>query len=206
MPAGYPSQSPGYPQPPTGGYPTSSYPSGNLYSPPLDEFANEPPLLEELGINPGHIIARLQGVAFFRGVGDADWDLGGPIGIVSLMGFFLALAGKAHFGAIYGIGIVGCLGAWLLVNALSQKGGVDLYTTVSILGYGLLPVVLLSAIGVLTGLQGGVGGLLGVLAVLWCTATASRFFEVAVDLSQQRWLVAYPIALVYACFVILTIF
>ena len=175
-----------------------------------DEFANEPPLLEELGINVEHIVTRIKSVVFFRQVKDEvnhnDWDLGGPLAIVSSMAFFLALAGKVHFGAIYGIGIVGCVGAWLLVNAISPKNGIDLYTTVSILGYGLLPTVLLAACGLLVNLQSSIGGGLATATVFWCTATASRFFEVGVDLDNQRWLVAYPIALIYVCFAILTVF
>lgn len=132
--------------------------------------------------------------------------MGGPLAVVSLMGFLLMLAGKVHFGAIYGIGIVGCVGAWLLVNAISQKGGLDLYTTVSILGYGLLPVTLLAGIGLIIPLRSTFGGVAATGTVLWCTATASRFFELAVDLPNQRWLLAYPIALIYLCFVILAVF
>jgi protein YIPF5/7 len=48
--------------------------------------------------------------------------------------------GKVHFGYIYGVGVVGCVGVWSIVNLLSQQG-VDLHRTFSILGYGLLPIV-----------------------------------------------------------------
>jgi len=175
-----------------------------------DEYANEPPLLEELGINVGDIIERIKGVALFRRVKDAqdhsDWDIGGPLAILTVMCIFLMLAGKVHFGYIYGVGIVGCTGAWLLVNAISPKGGIDLFTTISILGYGLLPTVLLAAAGVVMRLQSTLGAALSLITVMWCTATASRFFEVGVDLDNQRWLVAYPIGLIYVCFAILTVF
>jgi hypothetical protein len=176
-----------------------------------DEFANEPPLLEELGIDVSQILRRVKSVAFFSQVVETradhgDWDLGGPLAIVTLLGFFLALARKAHFGALYGVGLVGCVGAWALVNGMSPKGGLDLYTVCSILGYGLLPMVPLAACGVVVNLHCLSGALVSVLCVLWCTATASRFFEVGVDLKHQRWLVAYPLALLYACFGILTVF
>ena len=175
-----------------------------------DEYANEPPLLEELGINVGDIIERIKGVALFRRVKDAqdhsDWDMGGPLAILTLMCIFLMLAGKVHFGYIYGVGIVGCTGAWLLVNAISPKGGIDLFTTISILGYGLLPTVLLAAAGVVVRLQSTMGAVFSIITVMWCTATASRFFEVGVDLDNQRWLVAYPIGLIYVCFATLTVF
>jgi protein YIPF5/7 len=138
--------------------------------------------------------------------GQSEWDMGGPLAIVSLMGFFLMLSGKLHFGYLYGIGIVGCVAAWLLVNAISPKGGIDLYTTVSILGYGLLPAVLLSAIAVVVELKSGLGMTLAAVCIMWCTATASRFFSVGIDLENQRWLVAYPIALIYVCFATLAVF
>ena len=164
-----------------------------------------------MGINVSEIIERIKGVALLRRVKDAspdhsDWDLGGPLAIVTLMGLFLMLAGKVHFGYLYGIGIVGCVGAWLLVNAISPKGGIDLYTTVSILGYGLLPAVVLAAAGIFMRLQTTIGAILAMFTILWCTATASRFFEVGVDLDNQRWLVAYPIGLIYVCFATLTVF
>ena len=212
-PYGQPSYPSSYGQAP--GYPQQAFEGGrgggqreNEYE---DEFANEPPLLEELGIDVSQILRRIKSVAFFRQVVEdrsdhGDWDLGGPLAIVTLLGFFLALGRKAHFGALYGVGLVGCIGAWALVNGMSPKGGLDLYTVCSILGYGLLPMVPLAASGVVLSLNSSAGAVGSLLCVLWCTATASRFFEVGVDLKHQRWLIAYPLALLYACFALLTVF
>ncbi len=33
-----------------------------------------------------------------------------------------------------------------------------------------------------------------------------RFFERILDLSEQRWLIAYPLCLLYACFALITVF
>lgn len=173
----------------------------------VDEFANEPPLLEELGIDVDHIYRRIQSVVFFRKIGSelvSDLDMGGPLFIAFTLGTLLMFAGKVHFGYIYGLGVLGCVGAWLLVNVMSNKEGIDLYTTMSIVGYGLLPVVFLAFFGVFVRLTGPFGIILSICTVLWCTVTASRFLECAVNMYHQRWLVAYPVMMIYICFVLIT--
>ena len=211
-PYGQPSQSVGYQ--PAYGQSGFSAPAQPMY--PMqqagfqaepDEFENEPPLLEELGIDVDHIWKRIQSVVFFRKIGEElinDLDMGGPLFIALALGILLMFAGKVHFGYIYGLGMLGCVGAWLLVNVMSNKQGIDLYTTMSICGYSLLPVVFLAFIGVFVKLTGPLGFALSTLTVLWCTMTASRFLECAVIMYHQRWLIAYPIALIYICFVLIT--
>lgn len=178
---------------------------------PVTDFdiENEPPLLEELGINIDHIWLRMQGVAFFKKVNEEilnDCDLSGPLVIGAALGVCLLLAGKLHFGYIYGLAVTACLCVCLLLNVMSQKGGIDLYRTMSILGYGLLPVVFLAFIGIILSLKSGFGTVLSVLCICWSTATASRFFATAISMHQQRWLVAYPVGLVYVCFALITVF
>jgi hypothetical protein len=50
------------------------------------------------------------------------------------------------------------------------------------------------------------GGLLTLAAVLWCAQSSTRFFEAAMHMQGQRWLIAYPSFLIYACFALITIF
>ena len=208
----------GYPQPqyPGYGYPMQPMSQQGYVAPQqpefqqqpyVDEFENEPPLLEELGIDVDHIYRRIQSVVFFRKIGEdliSDLDMGGPLFIAFALGMLLMFAGKVHFGYIYGLGVMGCVGAWLLVNVMSNKDGIDLYTTMSIVGYGLLPVVLLAFFGVFMKLTGPVGIFLSVCTVIWCTVTASRFLECAVNMYHQRWLIAYPVMMIYICFVLIT--
>lgn len=53
----------------------------------------------------------------------------------------------------------------------------------------------------------GLAGLIGgSMAVFWCTLTASNMFVTVLSMRDQRILVAYPVALFYACFALLTIF
>ena len=42
--------------------------------------------------------------------------------------------------------------------------------------------------------------------ILWSTHTATRFFEKALHMADQRYLIAYPVGLVYSCFVLITVF
>ena len=61
-------------------------------------------------------------------------------------------SGKLHFGYIYGIGVVGCLAMYSLLNLMSVSG-VSGGCTVSVLGYCLLPMVILSFTSVVLSLQ-----------------------------------------------------
>lgn len=173
------------------------------------DFENEEPLLEELGINVEHIMLRMRGIAFFKKVNEdvlQDTDLSGPLLIMFALAFCLLLMGKLYFGKVYGITIMGCLFIYLLINVMSQKDGIDLYRTMSILGYGLMPIVLLAAIGVGLSLQSKFGIVACSACIFWSTAASSRFFATAIALKSQRWLIAYPIGLFYTCFTLLTVF
>lgn len=175
-----------------------------------DDETEDVPLLEELGIKVDHVAARMRSALLFYRVDHdllADCDLTGPLVLALCLGMCLLLRGKVHFGYIYGLGITGCAAAYILLNLMNSQGeSIDMYRTMSILGYGLLPVVILAAISLIITLRSLVGTVLCVCAVLWGTSTASRFFETALRMEHQRFLVAYPIALLYACFVIITVF
>lgn len=63
-----------------------------------------------------------------------------------------AQAGKVHFGYIYGISAMACVGVYLLLNMMSSLA-VSCGCVASILGYCLLPMVVLSAFAVFVSLQ-----------------------------------------------------
>ena len=63
-----------------------------------------------------------------------------------------AQTGKIHFGYIYGFGIVGCIVMYFILNLMSDDG-IDMSRVMSVLGYCLLPIVLLSAINVVVNLK-----------------------------------------------------
>ncbi|KAG6849568.1 hypothetical protein H0H93_007349 [Arthromyces matolae] len=172
-------------------------------------FEGEPPLLEELGINFQHIRAKSMTVLNpLRGVEAHimdDADMAGPIIFVFCFGICLLFSGKPNFGYIYGVGLFGSASIYALLNLMSERG-IDAYRVVSVLGYCLLPMVGVSAISVMTLLDGTFGYLLSFISILWCTYSASGIFVAVLQMSDQRLLVAYPVGLLYGCFALLSIF
>jgi len=59
-----------------------------------------------------------------------------------------------QFGYIYGFGLSGCLAIYCVINLLSQKNQyVELYKTVSVMGYSLMPFVLLACLSLFVDLE-----------------------------------------------------
>ena len=187
---------------------TSTY-YGNYDS--NDPYANEPPLLEELEINLGQISQKTWAVLTFKNLNDhknilQDPDLAGPIVFLLTFGFLLLLSGKIQFGYIYGLGILGCSIIYCVVYLVAAKN-ISVMCTLSVLGYCLLPMVLLSGLSILVNLKATfAGNMLSVLAILWCAIGASNLLVTAMDISNARLVVAYPCALFYTVFALLTVF
>jgi len=173
------------------------------------EWEGEPPLLEELGINPDHIMQKTLNVLNPMMTTEAtiagDSDLAGPIVFALAFGSFIMFSGKLYFNYIYGIGLLGCLAMYALLNLMSLSG-VSFFCVVSVLGYCLLPMVALSGLGVLFSLSGVVGNILAGAAICWCTLSASKLFVTALEMKQQQVLVAYPCSLLYGVFALITMF
>ncbi|KIY53937.1 Yip1-domain-containing protein [Fistulina hepatica ATCC 64428] len=172
-------------------------------------FEGEPPLLEELGINFNHIgnktLAVLSPMSSIDEHIMDDADLAGPIIFVFCFGMFLLLSGKPNFGYIYGVGLFGSLSLYILLNLMSEAS-IDAFRVSSVLGYCLLPMVGVSALSVMITLDGLFGYLLALLSIGWCTYSASGIFVSVLRMSDQRLLVAYPVALLYGCFGLLSVF
>jgi len=182
-----------------------------------EDYENEPPLLEELGVNFPHIYSKSRAVLFpfgkhakslESGLIENDADLAGPLAFALGLGGELLLAGKMHFGYVYGFGVSGCLAMTLLLNLLNPNGAVSVWTVVSILGYALLPVNLLAGVNAIMRIHklGKWGMIASVLTIAWCTTASARLFERGCNMRAQRFLVAYPTALLYSAFVMITIF
>lgn len=179
-------------------------------------FENEPPLMEELGINIPQIIQKTKAVVSPVGTTSSidshlmdDDDLAGPLVYAMLLGGELLLSAKISFGYIYGFGLFGCFAMTLIINLMSPKAeGVSLWRVTSILGYCLLPVNFLAALNCILFLKyrGLLGLILAAVSVLWCTVASTRLFERSCDMRNQRYLIAYPIAMLYTSFVMITIF
>ena len=170
---------------------------------------DEPPLLEELGIYPDAILQKTLTVLNPMRNTDPtilqDTDLAGPLAFCLAYGSLLLLSGKIHFGYIYGIGLLGCIALYLLLNVMSIEG-VSFGIVVSVLGYCILPMAGLAGFNILVSLQGALGLVLTTSAIIWCSWSASKLFVTALSMDHQQPLVAYPCALLYAVFALITIF
>ncbi|XP_071087386.1 protein YIPF5-like [Haliotis cracherodii] len=199
----------GYPSPQAGYTGSIMTPATSFNETTSDNFEDEPPLMEELGINFDHIIQKTTAVLNpLKGTDHdimQDTDLAGPLVFCLAFGGFLMLSGKLHFGYIYGIGVVGCVAMYALLNLMSMTG-VTIGCIISVLGYCLLPMVILSFTSIVISLQGILGTVLTVVTVIWCCLSASKLFVSALAMDQQQLLVAYPCALVYGVFALLTVF
>lgn len=61
-------------------------------------------------------------------------------------------SGKPQFSYIYGVALVGSVSIYALLNLMSENG-IDAYRTASVLGYCLLPLVLLALLSVVVSLE-----------------------------------------------------
>jgi len=173
------------------------------------DFNDELPLLEELGISPEHIKMKIKCVMMFGKVDKNildDGDMGGPFLFLILFGASLLLRGKVQFGYLYGFGIFGCVMIFMLINLMSKNGSILLYNTISVMGYCLIPIVILSYINVFLPLNSLIGSIFCVVSILFSTYSATIFFEEVLNMKEQKWLIFYPLTLFYICFVFLAIF
>ena len=80
------------------------------------------------------------------------------------------------------------------------------FRSTSVLGYCLLPLVLISLLGIALPMDTAVGYLLTSMAVAWCTYSSSGMFCAVGRMRSMRPLVAYPLMLFYVGFGIMGIF
>ncbi|XP_067026227.1 protein YIPF5-like [Acropora muricata] len=173
------------------------------------DFDDEPPLLDELGINFVHIKEKTLSVLNpFKGNDSHimdETDLTGPLLFCLAFAGSLLLHGKVHFGYIYGFSVLGCLSMYIVLNLMSMTG-VSVGCVISVLGYCLLPMVALSVVSLFMSLQGVLGLVLTIVVIGWCSLASSKLFVTALAMDHQQALVAYPCVLVYGIFALLTVF
>ncbi|XP_034705426.1 protein YIPF5 homolog [Vitis riparia] len=174
-------------------------------------FDDEPPLLEELGINTKQIWNKTVSILNPFRVNPnlhEDADLSGPFLFLMSFGLFQLLAGKIHFGIILGWVIVAALFLYVVFNMLAgRNGNLDLYRCLSLIGYCMLPLVILSAFSLFVP-QGGlvIFGMAAVF-VLWSTRVCTRLLvELASCGDEHRGLITYACFLIYMLFSLLVIF
>eukprot|EP00939_MAST-03C_sp_MAST-3C-sp1_P001933 g1933.t1 len=144
----------------------------------------DPPLLEELGIRPDHMIKKTMAVLIpFKKISSElahDSDMAGPVAICLALGFllFLASGGELHFSAIYSFFLFGSFGIYAVLNLMAQFESIDILRVFSVLGYCLLPIVILAALAVIFEIATRWwASSIALVCVLWSTYTSTRFFE-----------------------------
>ena len=174
-------------------------------------FDDEPPLLEELGINlpiiwkkTTHILLPTSRV---NSMMMEDGDLCGPIAFLLALGSLLLLTGKVYFGVIYGWSVVGSMAVYTTLNLLAGKGdSVDFYTCTSLVGYCMLPLLAPAALALVMP-RGMALNAIALAASLWGASVGSRYFCAMVKpFHGQRVLVAVPLMLLYSAFSTLIVF
>lgn len=212
-----------YSQPPPYGAPPNIFTPDPLpMEPGMQDYGtsefDESPLLDELEIYPTRILEKSLAVLNpFHAKGLADdpeylfkeTDLAGPIAFCLGLAACLLLSGnKAQFGYIYGLSIISVIVIYFLISLMcyTQENHVTLAAVASILGYSILPIVWLSILGVFVSLNSSFGLILAVVAVILSTTASSRIFCLMTGDTNQRYLIAYPCALVYVIFALLVLF
>ncbi|CAG9787229.1 unnamed protein product [Diatraea saccharalis] len=203
----------------------NQYYNPNLFTPaPVPVESNieanefdEPPLLDELEIYPDRILEKTLAVLNpFHGQSKADdanfllrdTDIAGPIAFCLALAVCLFLSGnKAHFGYVYGLSVMSVILMYFLLSLMSRTEGVfTVLSVASVLGYCMLPMVVLAGLGIFVSLEGVLGISLSGVAVIWSALSASRLFVTMSGDSEQRPLIAYPCALVNGVFALLVLF
>ncbi|KAL7823672.1 Yip1 domain-containing protein [Trichoderma gracile] len=188
-------------------------------------YDNEPSLREELGVDFGHMQAKTLAVLNpFSPIERLehvmnDSDLAGPLLFVVLFGAFLLCSGSVHFGYVYGLALMGSTMLYMILSLMTPDTpaggypGADVSSSsltftqnASVLGYCFLPLVLTSLIGVVMPLDCMAGYIITSLAICWATSRSSAIFCAVGKMRDMRGLVAYPVALFYVGFGIITIF
>ncbi|XP_010505161.1 PREDICTED: protein YIPF5 homolog [Camelina sativa] len=188
---------------------SSSFGGGGGGSP---SFEDEEPLLDELGIHPDQIWKKTRSILNPFRINQTvhkDSDLSGPIFLYLALCLFQLLAGKIQFGVILGWIVVSSIFLYVVFNMLAgRNGNLNLHTCTSLVGYCLLPVVVLSAVSLFV--PQGAGPVKYVLAgvfVLWSTRACSTLVVSLADGGEEhRGLIAYACFLIYTLFSLLVIF
>ncbi|KAJ3676367.1 hypothetical protein LUZ60_003779 [Juncus effusus] len=174
-------------------------------------FEDEPPLLEELGINTRLIWKKTVCILNpFRKHTDLyeEGDLSGPFLFLISFGLFQLLAGRFYFGILLGWVTFASLFLYCTFNMIAGRNGrLDLYRCLSLVGYCMIPMVIFSALSIFLPRGGTVIFGTGMLFVIWSSRVCtSLLVQLALTGDEHKGLVGYACLLVYMLFSLLVIF
>jgi protein YIPF5/7 len=134
-----------------------------------------------------------------------DEDIGGPFLICVVLGGILLLGGKLHFGYLFGYSVAGSLLMKMLLSLMAQIP-ISIYHTMSVLGYCLMPMIVLALSGLFITANTLPRFVIMALCIGWSTHSASSMFVRVLRSTEQMLLFMYPIAMLYTCFALIVMF
>jgi len=93
------------------------------------------------------------------------------------------LVGKLHLGYIFGYAVLGSYAVYLLLNLMTEQG-IGMTHTMSVLGYALLPMILLGVASVFLPITFTYA--LSTFVIFYCTYSASSMFVSVLQMKEQQ--------------------
>jgi protein YIPF5/7 len=168
----------------------------------------DPPLLSELGIDFSSI--KKDSMLIFSimkwKTRDAEFenvssDLVGPACFLFLFALALLLNGRIHFGYLYFLSLTSSLSIYVLLKLMTVLD-IDFLKVISILGYSFIPTLLFAFVNMLLPVSRKTKMVVGMAFALWSTHISSTVITNHFKLPHRQLLIAYPILMIYICFVI----
>ncbi|KIZ06690.1 hypothetical protein MNEG_1267 [Monoraphidium neglectum] len=138
-------------------------------------------------------------------------DFGGALMFLLALGGLHLLMGKVHFGVILGWSVAQSVIVYFVANQVASNdgslpGGLDLYNCCCVTGYGMVPLILVSAALLLVP-RGPASVALSVAGAVWSAVTASKVLaRISPGLQDSRSLMVYPCLLMYGSFALLGVY
>lgn len=176
-------------------------------------FEDEPPLLEELGIDIGGILKKTRAILLHRISHKSleDLDMGGALIYVFVLGGLHLLMGKLHFGVILGWSVVHAMVLYFITNQLAGSDndtvkGLELYNCCCLVGYCMIPMVVYNVVALLCP-RSLVLIALAIVCSVWGGLTSARILgRKNPVLEELQPLVVYPCTLLYGAFALLSVY
>ncbi|KAI5188587.1 protein YIPF5/7 [Nematocida sp. AWRm77] len=163
------------------------------------------PLLEEIGIDFSAIKKETVRVMFFRSEEETGGrDLFGPLLFFVAFGVILVARGRVQFEYLYFLSIISSLFIYGL-GTLMNNVPMELLEVVHILGYAFIPTLLFSCMSMVLPVSKVVKILFGVGFGAWSMFVSTQNLTKRYQIQHKFLLLAYPIFLVYMCFVIIAV-
>ncbi|KAI8466887.1 MAG: hypothetical protein J3K34DRAFT_432316 [Monoraphidium minutum] len=178
-----------------------------------NSFEDEPPLLEELGIDLGAILRSTRAILLhqMRSPALEALDAGGALMFMLALGGLHLLMGKVHFGVILGWSVAQSVVVYFVANQVASNdgsvaGGLDLYSCCCVTGYGMVPLIVVSAALLLVP-KGPACVALSALGAVWSAITAAKVLaRMSPGLQEARSLMVAPCLLMYGSFALLGVY